>query len=222
MAGKRICSSGKSSMSEQTASADGGFDGFPGVNVLHAPAAELPRSPTEGSRVEAACWANCRADFAFDGALVDLLAPGTGPGEWEAFWTALLAGPFGLQAFREGEPVPRPESAAWFFAEGEAAPVMVSVLAGPITANCHFFGGDLKLDIDPREVGSEAAFESVLAVMRLVAAAVRKPVFAGAEGGRPEYAFIRVSPDGRAVFLKAGSVRHGEPDASADGGGYGS
>jgi hypothetical protein len=166
--------------------------------------------------VEAACWDNCRDDFAFDGALVDLLAPGTGPAEWEAFWAALRAGPFGLQAFREGEPTPLPESAAWFFAEREVAPVMVSVLAGPITAHCYFLGGDLTLDIDPREVVSEAAIESVLAVMRLVAAAVRKPVFAVAEGGRPDYAFVRVSPNGQAVFLKSGSVRHGEPSATAD------
>jgi hypothetical protein len=75
------------------------------------------------------------------------------------------------------------------------------VLSGAVTANCHFFGGDLKLDIDPREVVSQEAFESVLAVMRFVAAAVRRPVLAVAEGGSPGYAFMRASPDGQAVFL---------------------
>lgn len=133
--------------------------------------------------MEAATWAACRADFAFDGALVDLLAPGTGPAEWEALWADLRTGPFGLQAFLDGEPIPLPESAAWVFAEREVASVMVSVLSGTVTANCHFFGGDLELDIDPREVVTEAAFESVLAVMRFVAAAVRLPVFAVTEGG---------------------------------------
>lgn len=58
--------------------------------------------------MEAATWNTCRADFAFDGALVDLLAPGTGPAEWESFWSALRAGPFGLRAFRDGKPIPRP------------------------------------------------------------------------------------------------------------------
>jgi hypothetical protein len=157
--------------------------------------------------MEKATWDTCRADFVFDGSLVDLLVPGTGLAEWEAFWSALRAGPFGMRAFREGEAIPLPESAGWVFAEREIAPVMVSVLAGSITANCHFFGGDLKLDIDPREVVAESAFESVLAVMRFVAAAVRLPVFAAAEGGTAAYGFLRVSPDGQAVFLPAGSVR---------------
>jgi hypothetical protein len=164
----------------------------------------------------AATWDNCRADFAFDGALVDLLAPGTGPGEWEAFWSALRAGPFALRAFRDGEPIPLPESAAWVFAERETASVMVSVASGTVTANCHFFGGDLELDIDPREVTSAAAFASVLAVMRFVAAAVRLPVFAASEGGTPASAFLRVSPAGEAVFLPAGSVRAAELGAADD------
>jgi hypothetical protein len=160
--------------------------------------------------VEAATWDSCRADFVPDGALIDLTAPGTGDAEWEAFWSALLAGPFELRAFRDGEPIPLPESAAWVFAEREVASVTVSVLSGSVTANCHFFGGDLELDIDPREVVTEAAFESVLALMRFVAAAVGLPVIGAAEGGTPTYAFLRVSPDGQAAFLRAGSVRHAE------------
>jgi hypothetical protein len=163
--------------------------------------------------VEPATWNICRDDFAFDGALVDLCVPGTGSAEWEAFWLALRSGPFELWAFRDGEPIPLPETAAWMFAEREVAVVMVSVVSGIITINCHFSGGDLKLDIDPREVTSAVAFESVLAVMRFVAAAVRLPVYAVAEGGTPAFAFLRVSPDGQAVFLPAGSIRPAEPGA---------
>jgi hypothetical protein len=152
-----------------------------------------------------ATWANCRADFTFDGALIDLLVPGTGPAEWEAFWAALRSGPFELRVLREGEPIPLPESAAWIFTEyREHAGVMVSVQSGPITAHCHFFGGDLTLDIDPREVVDKKAFESVLAVMRFVAAALGLPVLAVAEGGSPQYAFVKVSPDGQAVFRPQG------------------
>jgi hypothetical protein len=155
--------------------------------------------------VEAATWDTCRADFAFDdGALIDLLAPGTGDAEWEAFWVALKAGPFVLHAFRDGEPIPLPESAAWAIAERQVASVVVSAQSGMVTANCHFFGGDLELDIDPREVTTEAAFESVLSIMRCVADAIRLPVIAVAEGGSPAYAFLRVSPEGQADFLWAG------------------
>src|SRR5688572_22968260 len=157
--------------------------------------------------MQPATWKNCRKDLTFDGALVDLLVPGTDPAEWEAFWKALRSGPFELRAFREGTPIPLPETAAWFFAATEEAGVMVSVRSGTITANCHFFGGDLTMDIDPREVTGEAAFESVLAVMRFVAAALGLPVFATAEGGTPNCAFVRVSPDGRAEFLPPGSAK---------------
>ena len=157
--------------------------------------------------MELATWGNCSADFAFDGALIDLIAPGTVPVEWEVFWAALRKGPFDLQASRGSESIPLPDSAAWCFGAREVETVMVSVLAGAVTANCHFFGGDLELDIDPREVVDEAAFESVLAVMRFMALAVDLPVFAVAEGGTPLYSFLRVLPDGQAVFLPAGSVR---------------
>ena len=74
----------------------------------------------------------------------------------------------------------------------------------------------MELDIDPREVVTEAAFESVLAVMRFIAATVELPVVAVAENSTPVYAFLRVSPDGQAAFLRAGSVRHAEPGFRAD------
>jgi hypothetical protein len=157
-----------------------------------------------------ASWDNLRADFAFDGALVDLLAPGSTMAEWAAFWAALRSGSFVLRGFRDGEPWPLPQTVAEVLTEREEAAVTVSVGFGPITANCHFSGGDLELDIDPREVVSAEAFESVLAVMRLVAGAVKLPVIAVAEGGSPERAFLRVTPEGHAEFLPAGSVRHAE------------
>jgi hypothetical protein len=160
--------------------------------------------------MEPATWANCRADFAFDGALVDMIAPGTGPAEWEVFWKSLRKGKFGLKAFRDGEPIPLPESVAWVFSEQKVASVGVSVLAGSVIANCYFHGGDLELDIDPREVTNEAAFDSVLSIMRFIADALALPVFAVAEGSTPAFAFLRVSPDGQAVFLPSGSVWHAE------------
>jgi hypothetical protein len=169
-----------------------------------------------GHEVEAATWDICRADFAFDGALIDLVVPGAVDTDWETFWAALQSGPFELRAFRDGEPYPLPGSAARVLADRKEASVVVSVLSGTVTANCHFFGGDLELDIDPCEIVSEAAFESLLAVMRFVAAAVGQPMLAVAEGGTPTYAFLQVSPDGQAAFLRAGSVRHAEQVAAAD------
>jgi hypothetical protein len=153
-----------------------------------------------------ATWANCHFDFAFDGALVDLLVPGTNSDEWEAFWSALQAGPFPLQAFRDGEPIPIPDTAAWALAEREVASVMMSIIIGGLAVHCHFFGGDLELDIDPREVVTESAFESVLAIMRLIAGATRLTVLALSEGGSPPFAFLQVLPTGLAEYLPAGSI----------------
>ncbi len=151
--------------------------------------------------MEEASWANCQSEFAFDGSLVDLIVIGTEPAHWESFWTALRSGPFGLQAYRDGESIPLPATAEWAFVEREVASVTVQVMAGTVNIKCHFFGGELELDLDPREVVGERAFDSVLALMRLVAASVGLPILATSEGGGAEYGFLRVSPDGRAVFL---------------------
>ncbi len=99
--------------------------------------------------MEPATWEVCRYDFAFDGALIDLIVPGAGPAEWDLFFTALRAGPFRLLTFRDGEPIPFPESLAWVFSEQEVAWTGVSVQAGRVTANCYFHGGDIEMDIAP-------------------------------------------------------------------------
>jgi hypothetical protein len=160
--------------------------------------------------VEAATRDNCRADFAFaqaDGSFVDLLAAGTGPAEWEAFWAALRTGPFGVEACRDGESIPLPESARRVFAERDEASYKLFLSADNVTAGCTFHEDDLRLHINPREVVGESEFRSVLALMRFAAAGVRFPVFAVPEAFPPAHAFLRVSPDGRAEFLPAGSVR---------------
>ncbi len=152
---------------------------------------------------EEATWANCQPDFAYVNGVrfVDLIVPGTGPAQWEAFWSALRSGPFGLRAYRDDEPIPLPETADWAFAERAVATVLVSVMAGSVTINCHFLGDDLGLDVDRPEVDCEQAFDSVLAFMRFVAASVGLPMLAVPDGGEAEEAFLRVSPYGRAVFL---------------------
>jgi hypothetical protein len=142
-----------------------------------------------------------------DGTLVDLLVPGTGRAGWEAFWSALRSGPFELRAFRDGEPITPPESVAWILAEQKDASVYAWILAGNVCANFLFYDDDVKLHLAPREIVGESDFESVLAIMRFVAAAVRLPVFVVGECGTAEQAFLRVAPDGQAEFLPAGSVK---------------
>lgn len=162
--------------------------------------------------MEPATWDNCQADLTFDGAWVDLLVPGADSRtQWETFWTTLRVGPFDLQADRAGEPIPLPQSASWIFAAREQNPIVVAVRVGTVTASCHFFGGNLELDIDPREVNDPASFESVLTLMRFVASAIGLPIVAVAEGGTPPQAFLSVAPDGQATRLPTGPIPDPRP-----------
>lgn len=138
----------------------------------------------------------------FAGAFVDLVVPEAGPTEWEMFWQALRIGPFRLQTFRDGEPVALPESTSWFISEQEIASVHVSVVADNVMMNCFFRDVEWDLDFDPREIVNETSFETMLKMMRFVAAAVSVPVFAVYEGTTDtQFAFIRISPEGEVVFL---------------------
>ena len=154
--------------------------------------------------MEPATWRNCGAEFGwYDGAFVDLIAFGTGLPEWESFVAALRAGPFRIACYRDGEPTHMVETAAAALAEREAANMLMSVQVDAITATCHLFGGDLELDIDPRDIASEAAFESVLGLMRFVSAAITQPVFASPENAGRKGAFLCVTPEGKATYLSS-------------------
>jgi hypothetical protein len=169
-----------------------------------APFPENEEGPTfrpKGVPVEPATWHNCRSHIYGDGASLALMVPDSGLAGWEVLLWALKAGPFELRAFSENEPIPLPSSAAWAFTEQrDIRPVRVAVLAGAITANCRFFGGDIDLDIDPEQLTDEASFESMLAIMRIAAAALRLPVFAVSADQYTE-PFLRVSPEGAAMLL---------------------
>jgi hypothetical protein len=103
---------------------------------------------------------------------------------------------------RDGERIPFPESFAWVTVEQERASVMLSVLVDGVTANCFFFTRhEIELDIDTREVKSEAAFESVLKLMRFIACATCLTVVAVPEGGDRKSAFLRAPPSGDAVYV---------------------
>jgi hypothetical protein len=180
------------------------------VAVRHGPfdPEALPADTWEGRSfrprgvpAEPATWDNCRSHIEGGGVFIDLTVPDSGEAGWEVLLWALKAGPFELQTFSEDDPIPLPKSAAAAFVEQrDVQPVNVAIRAGAVTANCRFFGGDIDLDIHPEQVTDAAAFESMLAIMRFVAAALRLPVFA-ASYGRYDAPFLRVSPDGTAMLL---------------------
>jgi hypothetical protein len=166
--------------------------------------------------MEPATWENCRAEF--DRSYVALLVPGTGPAAWQAFWSALRSGPFEVLVLEEFDSIPPPKSVAWIFSRQEVVGriILAYVTSGAVTPFCYFNfegsdGDRTRLHIDCLEMVGAEAFKSVLVVMRFLAGALGLPVLAVEERGGLQDAFLRVSPDGQAVFLPAGSRRHAEP-----------
>jgi hypothetical protein len=151
-----------------------------------------------------ATWESCQQDLAHHfGGLLDLLVPGTNDADWERFWAALRAGPFPFQTLRDGEPIPPPESAAWIFAERETVGVIVRIDVHGLQANCHFFGGELEVDLDPREITGETAFASMLHLQHFLATTLNRPAFAAFEGDGAARAFVQMTPDGQSTYLWA-------------------
>ncbi|HEX8911345.1 MAG TPA: hypothetical protein VF796_03220 [Humisphaera sp.] len=142
--------------------------------------------------------------------LTHLVAPRTCGRDWETFLETMRAGPFRVGArFTGGGPAPLPTSAAAAFEAFESSPVYLTIECGSVVAHCHFFepSAEVRLDIDPREVTDASRLESVLALMRHVAAALGRPVRATPESYGPRedferYDFLEVSPDGEAAMLR--------------------
>jgi hypothetical protein len=180
------------------------------IAVRHGPfdAEDCPADTWEGRSfrprgvpAEPATWDNCRSHIEGEGVFIELIVPDSREAGWEVLLWALKGGPFELLAYSEDDPIPLPESAAAAFIEQrDIQPVNVAIGAGPVTAHCRFFGGDIDLDVDAAQVEGAAAFESMLAIMRFVAGALRLPVFA-VSYGKVEEPFLRVSPDGAAMLL---------------------
>lgn len=149
-----------------------------------------------------ATWEKCRREFEQkDSGLIDLIVPGTSEVDLVSFWNAIRLAPFGLQTFRDGIALEIPETNEWVFQERMVASVMARIKAGKASINCHFFGGDLELDVEPREVCDEVEFESMLCVMRVITHALNRPMYAVPEGASLSDAFLRVMPDGTCEYL---------------------
>lgn len=166
--------------------------------------------------MEPATWENCRADFEKE--FIDLLVPGKGLAVWEAFWAALRSGPFPVRLERKFKYLPLPRTVAWIFdlQQVEDRMITAEVPSGPVTARCFFdYAGEgedyPRLSINCEEMVSAEAFDAVLAILRYLSRALAMPVFAVPEVRDPPDAFLRVSPDGQAVFLPPGPVRNPEP-----------
>ncbi len=98
--------------------------------------------------------------FEADGSLRDVIVRGTSVSDWDKLISlSLLLGNVSYEC--DGATAILPTSAAQMLGDAEHSHCMRIDLGGPV-ANAHFFTAEeIELDLDPSEIGSQAAFDKV-------------------------------------------------------------
>jgi hypothetical protein len=106
-----------------------------------------------------------------DGSLRDIYVFSAVAGDWDAFLALAQAYPHDYT--HDGVPQPLPEGSAIF--QDRAHSHLLSLRAGPVRINCHFFvPEEIEFDIDPREVTGAEEHVAVLQFVEQLARATRK------------------------------------------------
>ena len=106
-------------------------------------------------------WNDVYQVFELDGSLRDILVRETSITDWEKLLSLSLQ--LGKISYRcDGEDAILSDCAAELLSNKEHAHCMMADLGGPV-ANTHFFScEEIELDIDPREINSQASLDKVL------------------------------------------------------------
>ena len=106
-------------------------------------------------------WHDLSQFFEVDGSLRDIIVRETSVSDWDKLISLTFQiGEVSYQ--RDGEDAVLPPSAAVLLDDKEHAHCMKVDFGGPV-ANAHFLSSDeIELDIDPREIRSQAALDAIL------------------------------------------------------------
>jgi len=111
-------------------------------------------------------WNDIRQEFDWDGSWRDIYALDVGMAGWRAFWRLILNPGYRVDYRIDGAPAALPHDVDSVFALRETTAPLLSVFLDTIQLNCHFFNDqDIELDLDPREMTSQAHLDLVLAFM---------------------------------------------------------
>ena len=123
-------------------------------------------------------WETCRERFAFDGGRLDVYVFDTDERDWQRFLDFVRAEPTTHRFTVDGAEAPLPERVREIFAaRHHDATVCLGIDPAGLGWNCHFFGvQELELDLDPRVVTTEAAFDRALAFLRALGTRLGKPL----------------------------------------------
>jgi len=126
-------------------------------------------------------WRDVSQLFVVDGSLRDILVRETSVSDWDKLMS--LSFPLGDVSYQsDGEETVIPTSASKFLDNKECAHCMKVDLGGPV-ANAHFFASDkIELDLDPREIESQASLDKVLDFCSMLSLALGRDVAITEEG----------------------------------------
>lgn len=131
--------------------------------------------------------------FEITGGFRDIAVLGTESLEdWREF-LKFVTGSFRTEFLVDLEPRHMPEDPALIFEQRESTPVLLRVFLDGIQLNCHFFGGDIELDLDPEEVWTQEDVDRVLGFLKELGDVLNRTVLL-IEDGQIDWVYYRYEP----------------------------
>lgn len=142
-------------------------------------------------------WQEVKADFEYDGSLLDLYILDTDVQTWQKLLDCLRTNAYPLTYTVEGEQVALPVDVETVFCKRQKASAFLDIDVHGIRVNCHFFVQEqIKLDIDPREVNTETQFGHLCEFVQRIGRGLGRCVILTPEtcGQEEEMAILRYLP----------------------------
>ena len=120
-------------------------------------------------------WEKAKAAFYCDGSLRDVYVRNTTIEDWNRFLA--YASQQSASYYVDGALLPLHYQASEIFEERDRKARLLAINLGKVVLNCHFFTVDeLELDIDPKQVTSNHAFDAVFQALTDIGKTLKKDV----------------------------------------------
>lgn len=148
-------------------------------------------------------WIHCRDAFHQDGSLRDLLVLGTTENDWNELLSWVHTSGLGIRYTRDAEETTLPTRVVDIVGD-QLASHNLAIDLGGVILNCHFFTSDeIELDLDPRQVNSQADLDNVLNFMSALGSRLSRDVILTEENS-PKYNWFTYSfRDRRILYERA-------------------
>ena len=114
-------------------------------------------------------WSEVQYLFEWEGSLLDIYVFDTEIAIWQQLLAALDTSDYILRYSEDSVETAVPKHVSEIFAHREQTNVLLTVVAGRLSINCHFFTPhQIEFDIDPREVNDAEAFLDLRKFMRFL------------------------------------------------------